>query len=54
MQLRLLPALTDHADAALKGTVATTAERIESRQEFLDALLTGRARGADLAELLGE
>lgn len=38
--------------AALKGTVATTAERIESRQEFLDALLTGRARGADLADLL--
>lgn len=38
--------------AALKGSVATTAERIESRQEFLDALLTGRARGADLAGLL--
>ena len=29
--------------AALKGTVATTAERIESRQQFLDALLTGKA-----------
>ncbi|MCG2842355.1 M23 family metallopeptidase [Sandaracinobacter sp. RS1-74] len=38
--------------AALKGTVASTAERIESRQQFLDALLTGRARGADLADLL--
>lgn len=37
---------------ALKGTVATTAERIEARQKFLDALLTGRARGSDLAELL--
>jgi len=41
------------ADAAtLKGSVATTAERIEARQHFLDALLTGRARGSDLAELL--
>ncbi|MGL6044700.1 MAG: M23 family metallopeptidase [Sandaracinobacteroides sp.] len=38
--------------AALKGNVATTAERIEARQQFLDALLTGRARGADLAGLL--
>lgn len=38
--------------AALKGSVATTAERIEARQQFLDALLTGRARGADLADLL--
>lgn len=37
---------------ALKGTVATTAERIEARQRFLDALLTGRAAGNDLAELL--
>ena len=38
--------------AALKGSVATTAERIEARQQFLDALLTGRTRGADLADLL--
>jgi murein DD-endopeptidase MepM/ murein hydrolase activator NlpD len=38
--------------AALKGTVATTAERIEARQQFLDALLTGKARGANLADLL--
>ena len=38
--------------AALKGTVATTAERIEARQQFLDALLTGRAKGNDLAGLL--
>jgi murein DD-endopeptidase MepM/ murein hydrolase activator NlpD len=38
--------------AALKGSVATTAERIEARQQFLDALLTGRAKGADLADLL--
>ncbi len=38
--------------AALKGSVATTAERIEARQQFLDALLTGRARGNDLAGLL--
>lgn len=42
---------------ALKGTVATTAERIETRQKFLDALLTGRgqkmiAEGMDLGELL--
>ncbi|MFN3591265.1 MAG: M23 family metallopeptidase [Thermaurantiacus sp.] len=37
---------------ALKGSVATTAERIEARQQFLDALLTGRATGDDLAELL--
>ncbi len=38
--------------AALKGSVATTAERIEARQQFLDALLTGRTRGDDLADLL--
>lgn len=38
--------------AALKGSVATTAERIEARQQFLDALLTGRARGTALADLL--
>jgi murein DD-endopeptidase MepM/ murein hydrolase activator NlpD len=38
--------------AVLRGTVATTAERIEARQQFLDALLTGRARGSDLAGLL--
>jgi murein DD-endopeptidase MepM/ murein hydrolase activator NlpD len=38
--------------AALKGTVATTAERIEARQQFLDALLTGRAKGSELAGLL--
>ncbi len=38
--------------AALKGQVLTTAERIEARQRFLDALLTGKARGEDLAELL--
>ena len=38
--------------AALKGTVATTAERIEARQQFLDALLTGRAKGNELAGLL--
>ncbi len=38
--------------AALQGSVATTAERIESRQQFLDALLTGRARGNELADLL--
>ncbi|MBS3960722.1 MAG: peptidoglycan DD-metalloendopeptidase family protein [Sandarakinorhabdus sp.] len=38
--------------AALKGSVATTAERIESRQQFLDALLTGRVRGSDLEGLL--
>ncbi|MGQ5701299.1 M23 family metallopeptidase [Sandaracinobacteroides sp. A072] len=37
---------------ALKGSVATTAQRIEARQQFLDALLTGKARGADLADLL--
>ncbi len=37
---------------ALKGSVATTAERIEARQRFLDALLTGRATDRDLAELL--
>jgi murein DD-endopeptidase MepM/ murein hydrolase activator NlpD len=37
---------------ALKGSVATTAERIEARQKFLDALLTGRARGSELAGLL--
>jgi len=38
--------------AALKGSVATTAERIEARQRFLDALLTGKAKGGDLAVLL--
>jgi murein DD-endopeptidase MepM/ murein hydrolase activator NlpD len=38
--------------AALKGTVSTTAERIEARQQFLDALLTGRAKGNELAGLL--
>ncbi len=38
--------------AALKGSVATTAERIEARHQFLDALLTGRAKGNDLAGLL--
>lgn len=38
--------------AALKGSVATTAERIEARQQFLDALLTGKARGDALADLL--
>lgn len=38
--------------AALNATVKTTAERIETRQQFLDALLTGKARGAALAELL--
>lgn len=38
--------------AALNASVKTTAERIESRQQFLDALLTGKARGAALADLL--
>lgn len=38
--------------AVLKGHVLTTAERIEQRQRFLDALLTGNARGNDLVELL--
>ncbi len=38
--------------AALQGSMATTAERIEARQEFLDALLTGKAQGGQLAELL--
>lgn len=38
--------------AVLQGTVANTAERIEARQQFLDALLTGRARGTELADLL--
>lgn len=38
--------------ARLKGQVLTTAERIEARQRFLDALLTGKARGAELAELV--
>lgn len=43
------------ADSAqLKGQVLTTAERIEERQRFLDALLTGNARGARLADLLPE
>ena len=41
------------ADAqALRGTVASTAERIEARQRFLDALLTGRATDRELAQLL--
>jgi murein DD-endopeptidase MepM/ murein hydrolase activator NlpD len=38
--------------AALKGQVQTTAERIEARQRFLDALLSGKARGPELAGLL--
>lgn len=38
--------------AVLKGQVLTTAERIEQRQRFLDALLTGNGRGSDLVELL--
>ncbi len=38
--------------AVLKGQVLTTAERIEQRQRFLDALLTGKTRGNDLAGLL--
>lgn len=38
--------------AALNASVKTTAERIESRQQFLDALLTGKIRGAALADLL--
>lgn len=38
--------------AELQGSVASTAERIEARQQFLDALLTGKAKGGDLAELL--
>jgi murein DD-endopeptidase MepM/ murein hydrolase activator NlpD len=38
--------------AELKGQVLTTAERIEARQKFLDALLTGKATSKDLAELL--
>jgi murein DD-endopeptidase MepM/ murein hydrolase activator NlpD len=37
---------------ALRGQVLTTAERIEARQKFLDALITGKARGKELAELL--
>lgn len=37
---------------AAETQIATTAERIEQRQRFLDALLTGRARGSDLAGLL--
>lgn len=42
---------------ALKGSVATTAERIEARQKFLDALLSGgskqlMASGVELSELL--
>ncbi len=47
-QVQALKADTD----ALKGSVATTAERIEARQRFLDALLTGKAKGSDLAVLL--
>ena len=38
--------------AVLKGSVASAAERIEARQQFLDALLSGKARNADLADLL--
>lgn len=38
--------------AELQGQVLTTAQRIEARQKFLDALLTGKATGKDLAELL--
>lgn len=38
--------------SALQGTVATTAERIEARQQFLDALLTGRTNGAAIGDLL--
>lgn len=38
--------------AALHGAVATTAERIETRQKFLDGLLTGRLKPDDLAGLL--
>lgn len=38
--------------AVLKGAVATTAERIEARQHFLDNLLTGRLKSSDLADLL--
>ncbi len=38
--------------AALRGTVATAAQRIEARQQFLDAIITGRTHGADLADLL--
>lgn len=38
--------------AARQGPAQTTAERIQQRQQFLDALVTGRTRGADLAELL--
>jgi murein DD-endopeptidase MepM/ murein hydrolase activator NlpD len=38
--------------AALKGQVLTTAERIEARQKFLDALLTGKATGPELAGLV--
>ncbi|MFA7440686.1 MAG: M23 family metallopeptidase [Sphingomonadaceae bacterium] len=37
---------------ALQGTVATTAERIEARQQFLDALLTGRSNAVALGDLL--
>jgi len=47
-QVQALKADTD----ALKGSVATTAERIEARQRFLDALLTGKAKGSELAVLL--
>lgn len=37
---------------ALQGQVKTTAERIEARQRFLDALLSGTVRNRDLVELL--
>jgi hypothetical protein len=38
--------------AALQGSVATTAERLEARQQFLAGLLTGKAAPADLAAML--
>ncbi|WP_243453909.1 M23 family metallopeptidase [Sandaracinobacteroides saxicola] len=38
--------------AALQGTVATTAERIEARQQFLAGLLTGKTRPDALANML--
>lgn len=38
--------------AALHGSVATTAERLEARQRFLAGLLTGQAAPADLAAML--
>jgi murein DD-endopeptidase MepM/ murein hydrolase activator NlpD len=38
--------------AALRGTVATTADRIEARQQFLAGLLSGKARPDQLAQML--